>query len=141
MYKTIYECDRCGKEMQSPMYTLELRTNSFCIQDRAGWHYCNDCWEYVKKDLTKKNDELNDLEKIKEELKKENDVIWLREFWEAILKSAIQEKKNVTYSSPYMSYIVNTNGEKSIQVKSAGDGFFTAECCCENINKDGLNYK
>ena len=43
MYKTIYECDRCGKEMQSPMYTLELKTNSLCVQDQAGWHYCNDC--------------------------------------------------------------------------------------------------
>lgn len=141
MYKTICECDRCGKEMQSPMYTLELRTNSFCIQDQVDWHYCNDCWEYVKKDLTKKNNELNDLEKIKKELKKENDVIWLREFWEAILKSAIQEKKNVMYSSPYMLYIINTNGKKSIQVKSAGDELFIAEYCCENINKDSLNYK
>jgi len=43
MHKTMYVCDCCGKEMQSPMYTLELRTNSLCIQDRVSWHYCSDC--------------------------------------------------------------------------------------------------
>lgn len=45
------------------------------------------------------------------------------------------------YGFSYMSHTINTNGEKSIQIKSVGDGPFTAECCCENTNKDSLNYK
>ena len=45
MYKTSYVCDCCGAEMTLPMYTLELSTNSLCIQDRASWHYCDNCWE------------------------------------------------------------------------------------------------
>lgn len=146
MYKSIYVCDCCGKEMQTPMYTLELKTNSFCIQDRVSWHYCNDCWGYAKKNLTKK-DELSDLEKTIEELKKENDILqkdaaWSRKFWEAIFKAAAkQEKKDVTYSSPYICTTVNTSGEKTIQAKPMSDGPFTVGCCCENTNKDSLNYK
>ena len=147
MYKTTYVCDCCGKEMQSPMYTLELKTNSFCVQDRAGWDYCNDCWEYVKKRLILKKSELDDLEKTIEELKKENDMLkndaaWSREFWEAIFKAAAkQEIKDVKYNSPYMSYTISTIGEETIQAKPVGDGPFTAGCCCENTNKDSLNYK
>lgn len=146
MYKSIYVCDCCGKEMQSSMYTLELKTNSLCIQDRAAWHYCNDCWGYVKKNLIKK-DEISDLEKTIEELKKENDILqkdaaWSRKFWEAIFKAAAkQEKKDVTYNSPYMSYTISTSGEETIQAKPMGDGPFTVGCCCENTNKDSLNYK
>lgn len=145
MYKSIYVCDCCGQEMQSPMYTLELKTNSLCIQDRANWHYCNDCWGYIKKSLTKKK-ELDDLEKTVEELKKENDMLkndaaWSREFWDALFESARQEKKNVTYSSPYICTTVNTSGEKTIQAEPVGDGPFTVGCCCENTNKDSLNYK
>lgn len=168
MYKSIYVCDCCGKEMQTPMYTLELRTNSFCIQDRVSWHYCNDCWGYVKKNLTKK-DKIDDLEKTIEELKKENDTLkndaaWCRDFWEAIFKSAkctdygpfttittsdeekITQGKPIignefTYSSPYICTTVNTIGEKTIQAEPAGDGPFIVGCCCENTNKDSLNYK
>lgn len=147
MYKSIYMCDCCGKEMQTPMYTLELRTNSFCIQDRTAWHYCNDCWGYAKKNLTKK-DELSDLEKTIEELKKENDILkkdatWSREFWDAVFKTAAkQEKKDFTYGSPYMTYTINTGGEKTIQARFAGDRFSTTVgCCCENTNKDSLEYK
>ena len=46
-----------------------------------------------------------------------------------------------TYSSPYTSYTINTGGEKTIQAEPVGDGPFTVGCCCENTNKDSLNYK
>lgn len=148
MYKSIYVCDCCGKEMQTPMYTLELRTNSFCIQDQVSWHYCNDCWGYVKKDLTKKK-ELDDLVLEKaitrfKEANKEQDKAtkWYELLFALALdESAQQEKKDVTYSSPYICTTVNTSGEKTIQAKPAGDGPFTVGCCCENTNKDSLNYK
>lgn len=107
--------------MQNPVYTLGLSTNSLYVQDRASWHYCNDCWEYIKKGLTKKN-ELSDLEKIIEELK---DI----------------SKRNITYSSPYTSYTISTSGEKIIQAKPVYDGPFTVGCRCENTNKDSLEYK
>lgn len=149
MYKTTYVCDCCGKEMQSPMYTLELKTNSLCIQDRAGWHYCNDCWGYIKKRLTLKESELDDLvlEKAVARFKEankdwDNAVKWYGPLFALALAESIQqEKKNVTYSSPYYTYTVNTNGEKIIQAKPASDGPFTAGCCCEDTNKDSLDYK
>lgn len=146
MYKTIYMCDCCGKEMTLPMYTLELRTNSLCIQDQVTWHYCNNCWGYIKKSLTKKN-ELNDLEKTVEKLKEENkklkeDASWYQEFWSAMFKAAQKNREKYTYSSPYMTYTVNTSGEKTIQAEPAGDGPFTVGgCCCENVDKDSLDYK
>lgn len=150
MYKSIYVCDCCGKEMQSPMYTLELKTNSFCIQDRTSWHYCSDCWGYVKKDLTKKN-EVSDLEKTVEELKKENDILkkdaaWSQKFWEAIFKAAAkQEKKDATYIPPYMSCTVSTTSdeEKITQGKPIINDRFstTVECCCDSVYKDDLDYK
>lgn len=149
MYKTTYVCDCCGKEMQSPMYTLELKTNSFCVQDRAGWHYCNDCWEYVKKRLILKESELDDLvlEKAVARFKEANKewdkaINWYKlVFAFALNESAQQEKKDVTYSSPYYTYTVNTGGEKTIQAKPIGNGPFTTGCCCENTNKDSLDYK
>ena len=74
MYKTAYVCDCCGKEMEVPGYTLELRANSFNFyaQDRTSWHYCEDCWEDVKKALIKEN-EPNILKKTIEDLKEENE--------------------------------------------------------------------
>lgn len=57
-------------------------------------------------------------------------------------EGAQQEKKDVTYSSPYYTYTVNTgSGEKTIQAKPVGDETFTIGYCCENTNKDSLNYK
>lgn len=35
----------------------------------------------------------------------------------------------------------SSDEEKTIQVKPMDDGLFTAGCCCENTNKDSLNYK
>ena len=144
MYKTSYVCDCCGKEMQSPMYTLELRTNSLCIQDQVSWHYCNDCWGYIKKGLTKKN-ELNDLEKTIEELKEENkklkkDASWYQEFWQAMFKAAEKNKEKYTYSSSGIPYTISTSGEKTIQAKPVGDGLFTIGCC-DDIYKDDLDFK
>lgn len=40
-----------------------------------------------------------------------------------------------------MSYTINTSGEKTIQAEPIGDGPFTVGYCCENTNKDSLNYK
>lgn len=138
MYKVVYECDCCGKEMQNPKYTLELKTDSLYVQDRASWHYCNECWIQVKHFLSgggviyKDNSSpfskcgcyitttTSDEEKVTQG------------------KPIIDDK--FTYSSPYTSYTISTNGEKTIQAEPAGDGPFTAGCC-ENINKDSLNYK
>ena len=57
----------------------------------------------------------------------------------------IQEKPIIsdefTHSSPYTSYTISTNGEKTVQAKPMGDGPFTIGCCCEITNKDSLNYK
>ena len=112
MYKSTYVCDCCGNAMMLPMYTLKLKTNSLCVQDRVEWHYCDDCWGYIKKSLTKKN-ELNDLEKTVEELKEENeklkrDANWYQEFWLAMFKAAQKNKEK---------YTINT-----------------MECCCKNVN-------
>jgi hypothetical protein len=59
----------------------------------------------------------------------------------ALNESAKQEKKDITYSSPYTSYTINTGGETTIKAEPAGDGPFTMGCCCENTNKDSLDYK
>ena len=131
MYKTAYVCDCCGKEMEVPGYTLELRANSFNFyaQDRTSWHYCEDCWENVKKALTKEN-EPNILKKTIEDLKEENEKLkreasWYEEFWLAMFKAAQKNREKYAHISPYMPNINNP---------------FT-ECCCENTNKDSLNYK
>lgn len=132
MYKTAYVCDCCGKEMEIPGYTLELRTNSFSFykQDRISWHYCEDCWEDVKKVLTEKN-ELDNLEKVVKELKEENEKLkreasWYQEFWLAMFKAAQKNREKYADISPYMP---NTNNP------------FT-ECCCESADKkEDLDYK
>ena len=132
MYKTAYVCDCCGKEMEVPGYTLELRANSFnfYVQDRFSWHYCEDCWEDVKKTLTKEN-EPNILKKTIEDLKEENEKLkkeasWYQEFWLAMFKAAEKNREKYAHISPYMP---NTNNP------------FT-ECCCENADKkEDLDYK
>lgn len=133
MYKTSYVCDCCGAEMTLPMYTLNLSTQSLCVQDQTSWHYCNDCWKYIKKSLIKKN-ELNDLEKTIEELREENkklkkDASWYQDFWLAMFEAAVKNKEKCTYSSPY--YTSCTSDGKP----------YTAGYCCENTNKDSLDYK
>lgn len=148
MYKSAYYiCDRCGAEMAPlPTYTLNLNAQSFYFykQDQVTWHYCEDCWEDVKKLLIE--NEPNVLKKTIEELKEENeklkkDASWYQEFWLAMFKAAQKNREKYAYSSPYMSYTVSTKGEKTIQAEPAGDGPFTVECCCENTNKDSLDYK
>lgn len=145
MYKTSYICDRCGAEMMLPIYTLELSARSFCVQDQVTWHYCEDCWKDVKKALTE--NEPNVLKKTIEELKEENeklkkDASWYQEFWLAMFKAAQKNREKYVYSSPYMSYTVSTNGEKTIQAEPTGDGPFTARCCCEYADKkEDLDYK
>lgn len=129
MYKTAYVCDYCGKEMTLPMYTLELKTNSSYIQDRVSWHYCEDCWEDVKKALTEKNESDNS-ERTVEELKEENEKLkreasWYQEFWLAMFKAAQKNREKYADNSPY---IPNPNSP------------FT-ECCCESADKDSLEYK
>ena len=144
MYKTTYICDCCGKEMKEPMYALELRTNSLCIQDRVGWHYCNDCWGYVKKGLIKKN-ELSDLEKIVEELKEENkklkkDASWCEQLFIPIFTAFMNNYyKDTSYG--FTTTTTTSDGEKTIQAKPMGNGPFTIGNCCENANKDDLDYK
>ena len=100
--------------------------------------------------MTLKESELDDLvlekavARFKEANKKCDKAIeWYKLLFALVLnESAKQEKKDVTYSSPYYTYTVNTGGsEKTIQAKPAGDGPFTIGCCCENTNKDSLDYK
>lgn len=86
------------------------------------------------------------MEKTIEELKEENkklkeDASWYQEFWLAMFKAAQKNKEKYTYSSPYTSYTISTSGEKIIQAKPAGDGPFTAGCCCDSVYKDDLDYK
>lgn len=147
MYKTTYICDCCGKGMQIPMYTLGLSTNSFCVQDRASWHYCNDCWKEIKNRLVGRDSE--NVEKLKEEidrLKKENKrlqstVDWWNAIFISLTNDAIRQEKEKRSSSPYTTYTINSGGEKTIQAEPMGDGPFTIGCCCENTSKDSLNYK
>lgn len=131
MYRTAYICDYCGKEMETPMYILSLNAQSFYFykQDQVTWHYCEDCWEDVKKALTKKN-EPNILKKTIEDLKEENkklkeDASWYQEFWSAMFKAAEKNREKYADNSPYMP---NTNSP------------FTG-CCCESADKDDLDYK
>ena len=144
MYKTSYVCDCCGKEMHHPMYTLELKTDSLCIQDQVSWHYCNDCWGYIKKGLTKKN-ELSDLEKTVEELKEENkklkkDASWYKQFFTSIFTAFMNNYyKDTGYG--FTTTTTTSGGEKIIQAKPAGDGPFTIGCCCDDIYKDDLDFK
>lgn len=145
MYKTTYACDCCGKEMTLPMYTLELNTNSLCVQDRVSWHYCDDCWEYIKKSLIKKN-ELNDLEKTMEELKEENeklkkDARWYEQFFTSIYMAFLNSyHKNTGYG---FTTTTTTNEGETIQRKPfiSNGPFSVGGCCCENTNKDSLEYK
>lgn len=134
MYKTAYVCDCCGKEMEVPGYILELRANSFNFyaQDRTSWHYCEDCWENVKKALTKEN-EPNILKKTIEDLKEENEKLkreasWYEEFWLAMFKAAQKNREKYADISPYMP---NTNSP-----------FSDCGCCCESADKkEDLDYK
>lgn len=33
MRKTIYVCDHCGKEMNSPVFTVSFKSNSLAVQE------------------------------------------------------------------------------------------------------------
>lgn len=129
MYKTSYVCDCCGKEMTLPMYTLNLSTNAqnFCIQDQVTWHYCSDCWDKIKDQLTGCKSE-ND-EKINKEidrLKEENELLqssvdWWNSIFILLVNNAIKQEK-----------------EKEKDTK-----LVTCNCYCEDIiNKERyLNFK
>lgn len=99
--------------------------------------------------MTLKKSELDDLilEKAVAKFKEANKecdkaIEWYKLLFALALdESAKQEKKDVTYSSPYYTYTVNTGGEKTIQAEPAGDGPFTTWCCCDNVYKDDLDYK
>lgn len=139
MRKTIYVCDHCEKDMEnSPAFTVSFRSNSLAVQEPGEWHYCHDCWGQVRTFLSTKNN-----------------VSWVKVddqygFFITTTTTSDEEKitqgkpiinDKFTHSSPYMSYTISTNGEKTIQAKPAGDGPFTIGCWCENTNKDSLNYK
>lgn len=151
MYKSIYVCDCCGKDMgNSPEFTVKFKSNTLAVQEPGEWHYCCKCWGQVRTLLSTKKNELNDLvleeavARFKEANKEWDRAInWYKLLFAfALNESAQQEKKDITYSSPYYTYTVNTgSGEKTIQAKPVGDGPFTIGCCCENTNKDSLNYK
>lgn len=124
MYKTAYVCDYCGKEMEIPMYTLELKTNSlsFYVQDRVSWHYCEDCWEDVKKALTEKNN------KDIEQLRKDNE--WYKKFFMSMYESFMDSLFNTAVTTTTVS-----------DEKITCNGPFTEKCCCESADKDDLDYK
>ena len=58
-----------------------------------------------------------------------------------MFEAAAKNKEKCTYSSPYYTYTVSTSDKKNIQVGPVYDGPFTAGYCCENTNKDSLEYK
>lgn len=47
--------------------------------------------------------------------------------------------KDIGYG--FTTTTTTSDGGKTIQAKPVGDGPFTVGCCCENTNKDSLNYK
>ncbi|MDT3388208.1 MAG: hypothetical protein LIR46_10685 [Bacteroidota bacterium] len=64
-------------------------------------------------------------------------VDWWTSIFIIVTNDAIKqekEKRSITYTT-------STGGEKTIQAESVGNGPFTVGCCCENTNKDSLNYK
>lgn len=143
MYKKSYVCDCCGDVMTSPMYTLELSTNDLCMQDQTAWHYCGDCWRYVKKTLTKKN-ESNDLEKAVEELREENrklkkDAAWYEQFFISIFNAFLNSI--FCKQTGYGFTTASSNKEETIQSKLTDDGPFSVGCCCDDAYKDSLDYK
>lgn len=150
MYKSIYVCDHCGKDMgNSPEFTVKFKSNTLAVQEPGEWHYCCKCWGQVRTFLSTKKSELDNLvlEEAVARFKEANKECDTATEWYKLLfalalnESAKQEKKDVTYSSPYICTTVNTIGEKTIQAEPVGNGPFTVGCCCENTNKDSLDYK
>lgn len=53
MYKVMYVCDHCGKDMgDSPKFTVTFKSNTLAIQEPKEWHYCSNCWTQVKRFLS-----------------------------------------------------------------------------------------
>lgn len=53
--KTIYRCDRCGREMVVPSYTYTLETKPFVLRPpRFQWHYCESCFLKINKVMYEK---------------------------------------------------------------------------------------
>lgn len=51
MRESIYTCDRCGEQMKDPYVTIEPKLNSNVIYVPEEYHYCVNCWPYVKENL------------------------------------------------------------------------------------------
>lgn len=51
MRESIYICDRCGEQMKDPYVTIEPKVNSNIIYVPEEYHYCVNCWSYVKENL------------------------------------------------------------------------------------------
>ena len=123
MRKEVYICDRCKKVFHSndPYYVLDvpytLKLEAVTVQDQLEWHYCSDCWKVIKYQLT-------DSESIKEKkLKEENEhlkntVDWWNSIFILAANDVIRQEKEKRDARAAISY-----------------------CCCENTNKDSLNYK
>lgn len=139
MRKTVYTCDYCGKDMgNSSEFTVTFKSNG--LYEPKEWYYCKECWSKVKKKLTNKKDNVEELEKENEKLKK--DARWYENFftlmWNAFAESFYGKNCSERFTT---KTTVISNEEKIIQAKPMGDGPFTVGCCCENTNKDSLDYK
>lgn len=51
MRETVYTCDRCGEQMKDPYVTIEPKVNVNVIHIPEEYHYCVNCWSYVKENL------------------------------------------------------------------------------------------
>jgi hypothetical protein len=129
MYKTSYVCDCCGKEMTLPMYTLNLSTQSFCVQDQTNWHYCEECWPKIKETLNGKSDS-EELKKENEKLKK--DVQQYENFFNLVLKAFAEGFYGKSWAETGDSLKCSSGQE---------NGLFSAGCCAEDINKCCSDYK
>lgn len=125
MYKSEYVCDYCGKDMgNSPEFTVMFKSNGLAVYEPKEWHYCEECWSKVKKKLANQDDSIEELKKENEKLKK--DAKWYENFFSLILNAFI----NGFYKDTgYGFTITTTNKEDKL-----------SECCCENTNRDSLNY-
>lgn len=51
MRESIYTCDRCGEQMKDPYVTIEPKVNVNIVHVPEEYHYCVNCWPYVKENL------------------------------------------------------------------------------------------
>lgn len=59
MRKTIYVCDHCGKDMNTPAFTVSFKSNSLAVQEPGEWHYCRNCWDQVRTFLSTSKDNIS----------------------------------------------------------------------------------